>query len=82
MTFRSRSIDSLSPIRFPIRAKLAVILTSFWSADSDRVVASFDHLVIAFLHPVGPVVPFVLAPLHPWGLGETEERTDDGSRDG
>jgi hypothetical protein len=82
MPFLLPSIDSLSPVRLPIRAKLAVILASFWTADSDRVVAAFDHLVIALLHPVSPVVPLVLAPLHPCGLRETEERADDRSRDG
>ena len=64
MPFLLHSKDSLSPVCFPIRAKLAVILASFWTADSDRVVPALDHLVIALLQTVGPVVPFVLAPLH------------------
>ena len=82
MTLRARSINSLSPIRPPIRAKLAVILASFRSANADGIVAALDHLLIALLHPVGPVVPAVLAPLRPCGLRETEERTDESSRDG
>jgi len=76
------SINSLSPIRFPIRTELAVVLATFWTSNSDRVVAALDHLVITLLHAVSPVVPLVLTPLHPCGLGETEERTEDGSRQG
>jgi hypothetical protein len=82
MTFHSRSIDSLLPIGFPIRAELAAILSSLGTAHPDWVVPAFDHLVVAFLYPVASVVPSVLAPLHPSGLGETEERTDQDSDKG
>jgi hypothetical protein len=64
MLFLRHSIDSLSPVCLPICAELAVILASLRAADSDRVVPTLDHLLVALLQAVGPVVPFVLAPLH------------------
>jgi len=81
MTFLLHSINPLSAIRFPVRAEVAVILASLRTPDSDRVIATFDPLVIAFLQPVGPVVSFVIAPFHSRGLGESRKRSANGSRD-
>jgi hypothetical protein len=68
MTLRSQSVESLPPIRPPIRAEITAILAALWPADSNRVVAAFDPFVITLLHPVGPVVAPVLSPRHPGGL--------------
>jgi len=75
------SIQPFPSIRFSIRAQLAVILPSFWTADSNRIVSAFDPLVIALLHAIRPVIPPVLAVLHSWRLGKTKERTGDECRD-
>jgi hypothetical protein len=82
MAFAWVSINPLPAILSPIRAKLAVILAAFWSADPDRVIAAFDHLLIALLHPVGAIVAAVLAPLPSSRLGKTQERSDERSRQG
>jgi len=81
MTFLLHSIKPLSPVRFPVCAHLPVVLASLWAANSNRVVATFNHLVIAFLHPLGSVALSVLPPFHAWRLGEAQERNDNDSRD-
>ena len=69
------SIQPLPSIRLSIGAHIAAILASLWTADPDRVLAALDPVVIAFLRAIGSVVPPVLAVLHSWRLGKTEERT-------
>jgi hypothetical protein len=68
MNFLRLSINSLPPIGFSIGADIAPILASFWSADSDGVIATLHPLVIPFLNSPSPVVAAILTPLRSLGL--------------
>jgi hypothetical protein len=81
MTFLVHLIKPLSPIYFPVRAHFTMVRASLWTTNSDRVVTTLDHLVIAFLYPPGPVVLPVKAPIHSCSLGKPEERKHHDPRE-
>jgi len=81
MTFPQELIKPLPPIHFPVGAHFTVVRASLWTTDADRIVATFDHFVVALLHSLGPVVLSVIPTIHPGRLGETEKRNEKDPRD-
>jgi hypothetical protein len=72
------SIDSLAPIIVTVFAEIASVFTPLRPPDSNGVVGALLHLVTALFHPICPVFPAILPPLHTPGLAEPEDRHSDG----
>jgi hypothetical protein len=59
--------------------EIAPVFTPLHPSDSNRVVAALLRPVSALFHPICPVFPAILAPLHTPGLAQPEDRHRDGS---
>jgi hypothetical protein len=79
ITLLLASIDSLATVPATVLTEIAPIFTPLRPSDSYRVVAAFRNLVGALFHPLCPVFPAILPPLHTPSLAEPGGRHRDGA---